>query len=84
MLHTYSKGFEMQIYPQICKVILILDLNYPGPNVINFLQAQLNCAFIILINLTFISMINTTSESLKAKKSIFQHFSFHEQLKFHA
>ena len=35
--------------------------------------------------LTFISMINTTSESLKAKNvSIFQHFSFYEQLKFYA
>ena len=35
--------------------------------------------------LTFISMINTTSESLKARKiCIFQHFSFCEQLKFHA
>ena len=34
--------------------------------------------------LTFISMINTTSESLKARKvSIFQHFSFCELLKFH-
>ena len=32
--------------------------------------------------LTFISMINTTSESSKA--FIFQNFSFYEQLKFHA
>ena len=35
--------------------------------------------------LTFISMIDTTSESLKARKVfIFQHFSFYEQLKFYA
>ena len=35
--------------------------------------------------LTFMSMINTTSQSLKARKFfIFQHFVFHEQLKFHA
>ena len=35
--------------------------------------------------LAFISMINTPSESLKARKvSIFQHFSFYEQLKFYA
>ena len=35
--------------------------------------------------LTFISMINKTFESLKAKKSLFfQHFSFYVQLKFHA
>ena len=50
--------------------------------------------FIMLINvkmptivgiLTFISMINTTSESLKVRKVfIFQHFSFPGQLKFHA
>ena len=34
--------------------------------------------------LTFTSMIYTTSESLKAKKvSIFQHFSFYDQLKFY-
>ena len=50
--------------------------------------------FIVLINvkmptivgiLTFISMINTTYESLKARKAfIFQHFSFYMLLKFHA
>ena len=35
--------------------------------------------------LTIISMINETSESLKARKFfIFQHFSFYEQLKFRA
>ena len=34
--------------------------------------------------LTFISMLNATSESLKARKvSILQQFSFYEQLKFH-
>ena len=34
--------------------------------------------------LTFISMISTPSESLKARKVIiFQNFSFYEQLKFH-
>ena len=33
---------------------------------------------------TFISRINTTSESLKANKAfIFLHFRFYEQLKFH-
>ena len=40
----------------------------------------------MLINVkmpAFISMINKTSESLKARKVfIFQHFSFYEQLKF--
>ena len=42
----------------------------------------------MLINvgiLTFISMINTILNSLKARDVfIFQHFSFYEQLKFHA
>ena len=50
--------------------------------------------FIMLINvkmstivdiLMYISMINTISESLKARKVfIFQHFSVYEQLKFYA
>ena len=50
--------------------------------------------FILLINvkiskivgiLTFISMINTTSERFKARNFfICQYFSFYEQLKFHA
>ena len=50
--------------------------------------------FILLINvkmptivgiLTFISRINTASESLKAREfSVFQHLSFYEQLKFYA
>ena len=35
--------------------------------------------------LTFISLINTTSESLKARNGFdFQHFNFCEQLKYHA
>ena len=35
--------------------------------------------------LTFISRINTSSESLKARNTyIFQRFSFYEQLKFYA
>ena len=35
--------------------------------------------------LTFISMINITADSLKARSIfIFQHFSLYEQLKFHA
>ena len=54
-------------------------------------STQLSTKFILLINvkmptivgiLTFISRINTTSESLKARKnSVFLHFSFYEQLK---
>ena len=50
--------------------------------------------FIMLVNVkmptivgtkTCISMINATSESLKARKVfIFQHFRFYEQFRFHA
>ena len=57
-------------------------------------STQLSTKFILLINvkmptivgiLTFISMINTTSERLKARNFfICQYFSFYEQLKFHA
>ena len=55
---------------------------------------QLRMTFILLINvkmptivgiLTFISRVNTTSESFKARKIfIFLYFSFYKQLKFHA
>ena len=57
-------------------------------------STQLSMKFILLINvkmstivgiLTFISMINTTSERLKARNFfICQYVSFYEQLKFHA
>ena len=57
-------------------------------------STQLSMKFILLINvkmptivgtLTFISMINTTSERLKAKSFfICRYFSFYEQLKFRA
>ena len=57
-------------------------------------STKLSMKFIMLINvkmptiggiLTFISIINATSESLKARKVlIFQHFSFYGKLKFHA
>ena len=66
---------------------------YPCPEVIKVFSylAQLSTKFILLINvkmpiivgiLTFISMINTLSERLKARNFlIFQYFSFYEQLK---
>ena len=57
-------------------------------------STQLSTKFILLINvkmptivgiLTFISMINTTSERLKARNFFnCQYFSFYEQLKFRA
>ena len=67
-----------------------------GPGVIKLFSCstQLSTKIIILVNVkmptivgivTFISMINTTSEGLKAREVfIFQHLSFYEQLKFHA
>ena len=59
-------------------------------------STQLSMKFIMLINvkmptivgiLTFISLIDTKFESLKSRNvfiTIFQHFSFHKQFKFHA
>ena len=68
-----------------------------GPEVIKLFfscSTQLSTKFILLINvkmptivgiLTFISMINTTSEILRARNFLIcQYFSFLEQLKFHA
>ena len=68
----------------------------PGPEVIKLFSCstQLSTKFILLINvkmqtivgiLTFISMINTTSERLKARNFfICRYLSFYGQLKFHA
>ena len=68
----------------------------PGPEVIKLFSysTQLRTKFILLINvkmptivgiLTFISMINTSSERLKARNFfICQYFSFYTQLKFRA
>ena len=65
-----------------------------APKVIKLFSCstQLSIKFVMFINvkmptiigiLTFISMINKTSESLKARKVfVFQHVSFYEQLKF--
>ena len=73
---------------------LVQDLDRPGPVVIKLFSysTQLSMTFILLINVkmptifgisTFISMIITTSESLKARKiCILLHSSFYEQLKF--
>ena len=69
---------------------------YAGPEVIKLFpcSTQLSKKFILLINvkmptivviLTFISMINTTSERLKVRNFfICRYFSFFEHLKFHA
>ena len=66
----------------------------PGPEVIQLFSSsnQLSMKFILVINvkmptivgiLTFISMMNTTSERLEARNFyICRYFSFYEQLKF--
>ena len=90
----------MQINYPACKELMFQhynDFKYAlGPKVIKLFpcSTQLSMKFILLINvkmptivgiLTFISMINAASESFKARKGfIFHHFTFFEQLKFHA
>ena len=83
-----------------CTYIFTVELSWaclfnPGTDVIkNSCSAQLSIKFIMLINvkmptiigiLTFISMINTTSERVKARSIfVFQKFRFYEQMKCHA
>ena len=81
------------------KTSLLRKLRPSGPEVIKLFSCstQLSTKFILLINvkmstivgiLTFISMINTTSERLKGVKArnffICRYSSFNEQLKFRA
>ena len=66
--------------------------SWPGGYKFFSCSTQLSTKFILLINvemptivgiLTFISMINTTSERLRARNLfIYRYFSFYEQLKF--
>ena len=77
-------------------LLLAVARGQPGPEVIKLFpcSTQLSMKFILLINvemptivgiLTFISMIITTSERLKARNFfICRYFSFYEQLKFRA
>ena len=72
------------------------DTKKTGPEVIKLFSCstRLSTKFILLKNvkmptivgiLTFISMINTTSERLKARNFVIcRYFSFYEQLKFRA
>ena len=71
-----------------------IDVAWPEVIKLCLCSTQLSMKFIMPINvkmptivgiLTFISMINATSESLKTRKVFdFQHFRFYEYLKFHA
>ena len=77
--------------PQLSmKLIMLINVKMPTIvgilTFISMINMLINVKMPILVDiLTFTSMINTTSESLKARQvSIFQHFSFYEQLKFDA
>ena len=77
-------------------MISLMKGNDSGPEVIKLFSCstQLSTKFILLINvkmptivgiLTFISMINTSSEKLKARNFLFHwYLGFYKQLKFHA
>ena len=84
----------MSFSPSVGDINIVLTA--PGPEVIKLFSCstQLSTKFILLINvkmptivgiLTFMRMINTTSERLKAINFfICRYFSFYEQLKFRA
>ena len=78
-------------------VIMLINVKMPtGPEVIQLFSCstQLSTTFILLINvkmptivgiLTFISMIKTTYQRLRARNFFtFRYFTFYEQLKFRA
>ena len=89
-VETVCKGDQQQ------QELIKIHPCIPGHEVIKLFSylTQLSTKFIMLIYvkmptivgiLTFISMINTESERLKARNFfICQYFSFYEQLKFHA
>ena len=90
----YSTNFLS--YQDSQQLPITLFLSRQGPDVIKLFSCstQLSMKFILLINvkmptivgiLTYISMIDTTSERLEARNFfICQYFSFYEQLKFRA
>ena len=100
MFYTFMYYTPAQIFINlICRIPVISRVGEnvdPSPKVIKLFSCstQLSTEFILLVNvkmptivgiLTFISMINITSERLKARIfSICFYFSFYEQVKFHA
>ena len=82
---SFAQPNSRQSKLDVCSYCLLIDIannKEPGPKVIKLFpcSTQLSMKFILLINvkmptivgiLTFISRINTTSESLKARKSAF-------------
>ena len=97
---NFAKNYPLNIQKILSVLveqdILAHDILSQVPQVIKLFPCptQLSTKFILLINvkmptivgiLTFISMINTTSERLKARNFCScQYFSFYEQLKFRA
>ena len=93
-MHTYlnSKFTNMLQVPKLNYVVLEKIITCPEVIKLFAYSTQLSTKFILLINvkmptivgiLTFISMINTSSERLKARNFfICQYFSVYEQLKF--
>ena len=79
-----------QAHPRIIPDYCTLSFNESGLEIIKLFSCstQLSMKFILLINvgiLTFISMINSTSERLKARNFfVCWYFSFYERLKFRA
>ena len=60
-----------------------MTMAFPGSEVIKHFPCSTQRSTIVGI-LTFISMINTISERLKARNFTCRYFSFYEQLKVHA
>ena len=98
MFYQFVSILKRLIFHCLSSLLPLLDgfMLYPGFVIlfyVSFLATQMSMKFIMLIIvkmptivgiLTFISMINTTSESWKARNVfIFQHFGFYEQWKLH-
>ena len=92
-IHFLYKNDKNTIFSRIGSRY-IAQKEQSGPEVIKLFHAELSTKFILLINvkmpttvgiLTFISMINTTSERLKARNLLIcQYFGFYEQLNLRA
>ena len=93
ILYDYSGSQQISVSIR-CGIHTTKSLQLQALSKTLFILNSASMKFILLINvkmptivgiLTFMSMINTTFNSLKARKVfICQHFSFYEQLQFHA
>ena len=95
-IDPYNAAATVSMNLMACQTEEGKETVWAGPEVIKLFSCstQLSAKFILLINvkmptivgiLTFISMINTASERLKATNFFtFRYFSFYEQLKFRA